>query len=99
MKTSSVQNGHIQSGFDALVERKCFSIYNHYKVWDEIIYPFPNFNGATVEVWELMNNFIPYFTAYVSTQCTELHNHNAAERITTERHQFVFRLSSFGSQK
>ena len=24
----------------------------HYKMWDEIIYPFPTFNGATVEVWE-----------------------------------------------
>ena len=23
----------------------------HYKVWDEITYPFPNFNGATVEIW------------------------------------------------
>ena len=22
------------------------------KVWDEITYPFPNFNGAAVEVWE-----------------------------------------------
>ena len=22
------------------------------KVWDEIIYPFPNFDGSTVEVWE-----------------------------------------------
>ena len=28
------------------------------KVWDEITYPFPNFNGATV--WEWMSNFIPY---------------------------------------
>ena len=26
------------------------SNYIHYKVWDEIIYPFINFNGATVEV-------------------------------------------------
>ena len=26
------------------------SNYIHYKVWDEIIYPFQNFNGATVEV-------------------------------------------------
>ena len=26
------------------------SNYIHYKVWDEIIYPFLNFNGATVEV-------------------------------------------------
>ena len=24
----------------------------HYKVWDEIIYSFPNLNGATVEIWE-----------------------------------------------
>ena len=24
----------------------------HYKVWNEITYPFPNFNGTTVEVWE-----------------------------------------------
>ena len=26
------------------------SNYIHYKVWDEITDPFPNFNGATVEV-------------------------------------------------
>ena len=46
--------------------RRCFSrsnllipawISNHiyYKVWDVITYPFPNFNGATVEVWEWVN--------------------------------------------
>ena len=23
--------------------------HSHYKVWDEIAYPFPNFNGGTVE--------------------------------------------------
>ena len=33
------------------------SNYNHYNVWDEISYPFPNFNGATVEVWEWISNF------------------------------------------
>ena len=29
-------------------------ISNHtdYKVWDETTYPFQNFNGANVEVWE-----------------------------------------------
>ena len=27
------------------------SNYTHYRVWGEIAYPFPNFNGATVEVW------------------------------------------------
>ena len=29
------------------------------KVWDEFTYPFPNFNGATVEVWEWISNFVP----------------------------------------
>ena len=31
------------------------------KVWDEITYPFPNFNGCTVEVWEWISKFIPHF--------------------------------------
>ena len=40
------------------------------KVWDEIIYPFLNFNGYTDEVWdngytdevwEWISNFTPYF--------------------------------------
>ena len=26
------------------------------KVWDEITYPFPNFNDATVEVWKRICN-------------------------------------------
>ena len=29
----------------------CISDYSHYKVWDEITNPFPNFNGVSVEVW------------------------------------------------
>ena len=28
------------------------------KVWDEITYPFPNFNAFTVEVWEWVSNFL-----------------------------------------
>ena len=38
-------------------------ISNHMprKVWAEISYPFPNFNGCTVEFWELITNFIPLF--------------------------------------
>ena len=34
-------------------------ISNHIpsKVWDEIAYPFPNFNGRTLDVWELISNF------------------------------------------
>ena len=39
--------------------------YIHYEVWDEITYPFPNFNGTTVEVWEWISFSIPHFTGYV----------------------------------
>ena len=37
----------------------------HYKMWNEITFPFPNFNGATIEVWEWVSNFIPHFTGHV----------------------------------
>ena len=30
------------------------------EVWGEIGYPFPNFKGCTVEVWEWIDNFIPH---------------------------------------
>ena len=30
-------------------------------MWDEIAYPFLNFNGCTVEVYEYISNFIPHF--------------------------------------
>ena len=41
--------------------------YIHYKVWDEITYPFLNFNGAIVDVWEWISNFIPHYTWHVIT--------------------------------
>ena len=28
-----------------------------YVVWDNITYPFPNFNNAAIEVWEWISNF------------------------------------------
>ena len=37
----------------------------HHELWDEITYPFSNFNGATVEVWEWLSNFIVYSTEVV----------------------------------
>ena len=43
------------------------SNYIHCKVWGEITYPFPNFNGSTIEVWEWMSNFILHFTGHVIT--------------------------------
>ena len=36
-------------------------ISNHMPRKVEITYPFPNFNGCTVEFWELIINFIPLF--------------------------------------
>ena len=39
----------------------------HHNMWDEIIYPFLNFNGCSVEVGEWMINFIPHFTRLVIT--------------------------------
>ena len=33
----------------------------HHTVWDDITYPFQIIYGATVEVWEWKNNFIPHF--------------------------------------
>ena len=35
--------------------------------WNEISYPFPHFNGATVEVWEWIRNFILHFVMDVTT--------------------------------
>ena len=43
------------------------SNYMPSKVSDEITYPFLNFNGATSEVGELVNNFILHFTMDVIT--------------------------------
>ena len=37
------------------------------KVWDEITYPFPNFNNWTIEVWEWINDFISHFIMDVIT--------------------------------
>ena len=45
----------------------CKSNCIHYELWDEITYPFPNFNGCTVEVWEWISNFIPHFIGHVVT--------------------------------
>ena len=37
-------------------------------MWDEITYPFLNFNGSTVEVKEwILSNFNPYFMIDVIT--------------------------------
>ena len=46
----------------------CISINIHYILWDEIVYPFANFNGGTtVEVCRLIRNFIPQNIMDVNT--------------------------------
>ena len=41
--------------------------YIHYKVWDEMTYPFPNFNGCTVEILDRISNLTPHFTGLAIT--------------------------------
>ena len=36
-------------------------------VWNEIIYPFPNFSICTVEVWQWLSDFIPHILMGVIT--------------------------------
>ena len=43
------------------------SNFIHYNVWDEITYPFSNFNSCTIEVWECISDFIPCFKPDVIT--------------------------------
>ena len=44
-------------------------IRNHMpgKVWNEVTYPFANFNGTTVEVWEWISNILLHFIMDVIT--------------------------------
>ena len=39
--------------------------YIHYKMWDEVTHPFPNFNVCTLKVWEWISNFIPHCTEHL----------------------------------
>ena len=53
--------------YHLILNPACISNYMLKKVLDEITYPFPNFNGCTVEVWERINNFIPHIMMDVIT--------------------------------
>ena len=54
-----------QHGLTLIPARMSNHMCSH--VWDEITYPFPNFNGFPIEVWEWMSNFIPQFIMDVIT--------------------------------
>ena len=51
--------------FSNMVQLALRSNYIHHKLWNDIASLFPNFNGATVEVW--ISNFIPHITRHVIT--------------------------------
>ena len=41
--------------------RSIESNHNRQNMRNEITYPFPNFNGAAVDVWGWTSNFVPHF--------------------------------------
>ena len=54
--------------FDSMWDKHMSSL-----AWDEITYSFPNFNSATVEVWEWISNFNWHFMMDVITYpCQDL---------------------------
>ena len=47
--------------------RAWISNYIYHEIWDEITYPFPNFNGTTVEIWIWISSFTPHILGHVIT--------------------------------
>ena len=66
-KKSGIQRGLCERNWGPFSYRGLISIpswisnYIQYRVWDELTYPSPTFNGCTFEVWEWISNFIWYF--------------------------------------
>ena len=46
------------------------------KVWGEIIYRFPNFNGCIVVVWELISYFSPRFVMEIIIHAGVINQHH-----------------------
>ena len=70
-KISQVMNALTHRSLDTLTDilqttlsKACINNYTHHEMWDEITYPFPNFNGCTIEVWEWISNCIPQLTRH-----------------------------------
>ena len=56
-----------ETPFIHIVYPAWISNYVHDNVCDVITDPFPDYIGASVEVWEWMNNFIPHLTPHMIT--------------------------------
>ena len=81
------------------------SNYIYYKLWHEVTYPFPN--SSTVEIWELICNFISHFIIYILTYpCWDQSRSMLAKVAPDQRslilsrlsikHDYVFALSHCG---
>ena len=53
--------------FTNMINPSMLTNYMPIERWNEITYPFPNFNDVTVEVWELISNLSPHFIMDVIT--------------------------------
>ena len=66
---STTRNAFYKHGLTLIPAWKSNDI--HYRVWNEITYSFPNFNGCTdVDVWVWISNFTPQFTGYACDYLT-----------------------------
>ena len=59
--TKSMRNPRIPLPILLTCNLPRISNHIHYHLWDEITYPFPNFNGTVVEVWKWISILIPHF--------------------------------------
>ena len=59
--------------------------------WDEIIYPFPNFNGSTIEVWEWITQSpsTPVWGQYISRVITVVIVCNVFYVVICDRREIV----------
>ena len=68
------------------------------KVWYEGTYPFPNFNGTAVEIWEWIGDFILHFIIGVITYlCRVLKLIHVSKRGPGFMHMDLFNISWFGT--
>ena len=72
------------------------SSYIPYKVWDEIIYPFLNFNDAAVAVQEWISNFILHCTGHMITYPCSYKKKRTRPPITSPVHMSRTRLEICG---
>ena len=55
------------------------------EVWDEITFPFRNFNGATIEIWEWISNFTPSHIMDITTYHTGIKVDQVSKRAPADK--------------